>query len=151
MYRDTEQPPLRPSLLSFHPLHLFQKVTFNSLCATNKSLEALADTVSRQLAFCLGSGRFSGTQSALVSAVSRFSCTSEKLLPFPAQRHGKAHLTRLLSGEALTGRTNQLEVIRQIVSHCTTHIIRTFHKWLSLLWSCVAFLSWMAAGGWGGG
>lgn len=47
--------------------------------------------------------------------VSWLSCTLEKLLLFPAQRHDKAHFIGLLHTEVLTVRTNQLEVIRQIV------------------------------------
>lgn len=85
-------------------------------------------------------------------AVSWLSCTSEKLLLFPAQQRGAVQFSGL-HAEALAIRPNQLEVIRQIVLHCTTHIIRTFHKWLSLLCSCMYpfCFACLRGGGRGGG
>lgn len=75
------------------PLHPVQKVTFNSLCATDKSPGALADRVSRWLAWCFASTRFSSIQEGFSfgGKLAQLHIGEITPLPCPAARHNAAH------------------------------------------------------------
>lgn len=68
-----------------HLLHPFPKVTFNSLCTTDKSPGLQQTELASSQPSISASRSFSGIQEALALTVSWLSCTSEKLHLSPAQ------------------------------------------------------------------